>query len=163
MTTQVSGTTGVSKVQDGVVVQADLAANVAGTGPAFSTVFTGTTVNPTVLTEMTTNTKEFDTANAMSSVSGRFQPAVAGYYQLNAFLSWGAFTSGGPLVQLAVNGVVKAAASAGSVDTHSYKQESVSFLVYLNGTTDYASVMAYAASTAATVTGGFSGFLARAA
>ena len=34
MTTQISGTTGVSKVQDGVVVQADLVANVVGNGPA---------------------------------------------------------------------------------------------------------------------------------
>lgn len=36
MTTQIDGSTGVSKVQGGVVVQADLAANVAGNGPAFS-------------------------------------------------------------------------------------------------------------------------------
>jgi len=38
MTVTVNGTTGVSLVQDGVVVQADLAANVAGNGPVFNVI-----------------------------------------------------------------------------------------------------------------------------
>lgn len=41
MPTQISGTTGVDKHQDGSVTQADLAANVAGNGPAFKASITG--------------------------------------------------------------------------------------------------------------------------
>ena len=41
MTTQVSGTTGVSRVQDGAVTQADLAANVAGNGNSLLSYFQG--------------------------------------------------------------------------------------------------------------------------
>lgn len=162
MTTQVSGTTGVSKVQDGVVVQADLAANVVGNGPAFIAQGTGTvTPNTTSTVQLFAETK--DTDNAYNPATGRFTPQIAGYYQISAYLNFGASVAAGKSIFLAVNGVQTIWSSFSPSDVGSYETLNVSSLIYLNGTSDYIDCRAYVAGSGpVTPTGYFSGFLARA-
>lgn len=85
MTTQISGTTGVSRVQDGAVVQADLAANVVGNGPVFSLYQTSAQSLSASWTKLLMNAEEFDTSNA--AATGRFTAPATGYYQINAELT----------------------------------------------------------------------------
>ena len=78
------GDTGVSQVQNGVIVQADLASNVAGTGPAFSAYASAaTSLSTGGYTKVLFQTEEYDTNSNFAS--SRFTPTVAGYYRLN----WG--------------------------------------------------------------------------
>ena len=131
-------------------------------GPAFHTYFTGTTVNAITTTEMTTNSKTFDTATALSTSNGRFTPQVAGYYQINGSVSAGAASIGGLGVTIRKNGSSSVSDMFfGPGDTTSYKSASTSSLVFLNGTTDYVSIWAYSASGSFTGTGYFSGALLR--
>ena len=162
MTTQVSGTTGVSKVQDGVVVQADLAANVAGTGPAFRAYSAGA-ITSLIVSDVKINldTIAFDTASCFDLVNDRFQPTVPGYYQLNGVVT---AASGSYIITASIrkNGVMHTIGNTGVAT-----RATVSDLVYLNGTTDYAELWGYSATTQNTSSGPaslfFSGFLARAA
>lgn len=117
------------------VVQADLAANVAGNGPAFSAyAAASTTVGYNVNTKILFDTEEFDTNNNFAS--SRFTPTVAGYYQLN----WNVGVSGNAEKWglLYKNG----AAFKGGSDVIGYSSAG-SALVYANGTTDYFEVYLY--------------------
>lgn len=135
-----SGTiTGVSAggLPDGTIQQADLAANVAGTGPVFSAYASGSTAcaNST-WTKLQINTKEFDTNNNYDTSSYRFTPTVAGYYQVSGAVSWPS-----PVNQNGF-GIYK----NGSIFKYGYYMGNagntyvniVSALIYFNGSTDYA-------------------------
>lgn len=80
MTAIVDGTTGVDTVQNGVVTQSKLAANVAANGPAFS-VYRNTSQTISTYATVAADAKQYDTANAVSA--GVFTAPVAGYYQFN--------------------------------------------------------------------------------
>ena len=104
-------------------------------------------------------TKEFDTANCFDNVTNfRFQPTVAGYYQVSATLKNMTLVGGDWLALIYKNGVAYKTGSesvlVGSVNSQSH----VSALVYLNGSSDYLEVFAYcdyATSVGATQTASF--------
>jgi hypothetical protein len=145
MTTIVDGTSGVSLVQDGVVVTADivdanvtqakLAANVVGKGPMLSVwqnvaQSVGSGSGNTILFDQ----EEYDTANAYNPATGFFAPQVAGFYLVTA--RWQAVAGTYALtLQLGKNGALLRyldtcpAAGVGDV--------AGSAIVYMNGTTDY--------------------------
>lgn len=136
-------------------------------GPAFSAYanaasqsFTNTTNTKVVF-----DTEEFDTANCFDSSSNyRFTPNVAGYYQINAYLS--VLTTQGNF-KLFKNG--SEAKRGNQSNSSNFVGYMVSALVYMNGTTDYLEMYFQQSSgSSATSTGGssltyFQAFLAKAA
>ena len=165
--TIINGDTGIDKITDGSVVQADLASGVAGTGPAFSAYSDPTTSIPNVtFTKVEFQNEDFDTNNNFAS--SRFTPNVAGYYQINAkviivlndgtqiitsiFKNGVRFKDGARFYNGATGGAGSAVAS----------------LIYLNGSTDYVEIYVYQdTGTSKDVQIGeaetyFNGFLARA-
>lgn len=166
MPTQISGTTGVSQVQDGAVTQADLAANVVGKGPVFSAYqSTLQSLVSATLTKVVLQSEEVDTNNAFDSVTNyRFQPNVAGYYYVT-----GQVQSSGPsnfyvAIHKSGNELKRGVQSTGAATYAA----NVACLVYLNGTTDYVELFAWQnGTTQNTVTGAnttyFQGHLVRAA
>ena len=163
MTTQISGDTGVSAVQSGVVSQGDLAANVVGNGPAFSAYASaGTSCANNTDTKVSMGAEAFNTSGTYDTAQSRWMPGVAGYYSITV----GAALSGGGTTMIAVlykNGT-RIHYGAGGV----LGRASSTFLVYL-GTTDYVEPWVYnAAGSAVSTTPGlentyFQGYLVRAA
>jgi hypothetical protein len=166
MTVTIDGTTGVSAVQAGVVEQGDLAANVAGNGPAFSAyASTTTTTAINTWTKVNYATENWDTNSNFAS--SRFTPTVAGYYQINASFGEGLSTA-------AMNfyiAVYKNGASVCSMQyvtaTAWYTNVPVSSQVYCNGSTDYIEIYIYTSSiytnTASALTNRFDGAMVRSA
>jgi hypothetical protein len=135
---------------DATVTQPELAAGVAGTGPAFRAYKnTAQAVSDAVVTKVTFTTEVFDTANAYDAANSKFQPTVAGYYQIiaNVYGSSGAALSYN-YIQIFKNGVAdtgvvlapyQGATAIGPATT----------LTYLNGSTDYVEIYAALAGTGA--------------
>jgi len=140
MPTVIDGDTGVSQVQNGVIVQADLASGVAGTGPAFSAYKNATqSFTQTSFTKVTFQLEEFDTASCFDTSTARFTPNVAGYYQVNGAIQFGTATA--ITCEIFKNGV---SYKRGAFIASTYGT-TVSCLVYLNGTTDYVEFYGYQA------------------
>lgn len=174
MSVTVNGTLGVRLVQDGTVVQADLGANVAGNGPAFSA-YAGAATQAIVAstwTKVALNSEEFDT-NALfdSTTNYRFTPNVAGYYQINGCVLAGTGANTALHSAIYKNGTVNKKsvfylAAANGIDDIGL---TVSCLIYLNGSTDYVELYALAVGTSLTINGGtavdtwLNGYLARSA
>jgi len=164
-----SGTiTGLSAggLPDATVQQADLAANVAGNGPAFSAYRSTTqSVSNATWTKLACDTKEFDTATAYDNTTNyRFQPTVAGYYQVSIGIG---FTTGSAAGYIGFykNG---AAWKMSNFYMGNGQGAPCSALVYLNGTTDYVEGYFYVSGAATAVNGGaqyswYQGTLVRAA
>lgn len=143
-------------------------------GPAFSAyASTGTSLSGAVATKIAFQVEEFDTASAFDSVTNqRFQPAVAGYYQINAFLRVPVFSTSSNEIWIALykNGSeFKRGADINGISMTSFAAPLLSTMVYLNGTTDYVEIYSYQ-NTGGTVTSStgnslayFQGFLARSA
>jgi len=115
----------------------------------------------------------FDTNAAYNPTNGRFQPNVAGYYQVNALvnLNGDGIVSAASL-NLIKNGATNMAASrsAALATVGTFESHAISQVVYMNGTTDYLEVWANLTSTMAVFVNAtvalpatFSAFLARAA
>lgn len=139
-----SGTiTGISQggLNDNIITQSELAnTGVAGNGPAFSAYATvGTACTGGASTKILFDSEEFDTNNNFAS--SRFTPTVAGYYQINASCFIGsASRSSENVIQLYKNG----APYKQSPDTTAYFYAiASSWLVYLNGSTDYVEIYLY--------------------
>ncbi|MFZ9210901.1 MAG: hypothetical protein ACO22M_00405 [Candidatus Nanopelagicaceae bacterium] len=152
----------------GGVTQAMLASGVAGNGPAFSAYRTGNqTLTTNTWTKVQFNTEEFDTNNNFDSTTNyRFTPTVAGYYQVNAILDLGGTGVTFTLSTFYKNG--SRFKDIGYITNTSEIIHTGSYLIYMNGTTDYLEVYAYITATSPTVFGAstsvaFSGFLVRAA
>lgn len=163
-----SGTiTGLSAggLPDATIQQADLATNVAGNGPAFSAYLNSSqTPSNATWTKVTINAEEFDTNNNFDKDTNyRFQPTVAGYYQINGAVYWS--TQSTSIVGLYKNGLqYKSANIMVSIGLSS----AVSSLVYLNGSTDYVELYVYLATGSALQNGAtyqtwFNGAMVRAA
>ena len=114
---------------------------VSGNMPAFS-VYQGTsqTISPAVFTKVQLNVELFDTANAFDSTTNyRFQPTVAGYYQINTTVRIkinGTFNQ----MQGAIykNGTAFTAQNwSWTFDASNYQSIPLSETIYLNGSTDY--------------------------
>ena len=122
------------------IPQAALAANVAGNGPAFSAYAGATTsVSNNTFTKVLFSVENFDTNNNFASST--FTPTVAGYYQINANISFPVTT--GTRIALYKNGAVyvinSADGSSGVLDAQGH----TAALIYCNGSTDYIEVYAY--------------------
>lgn len=173
----VAGAVTSSYILDGNVTQAKLGAGVAGNGPTFSVyrASSNQSVSNNTWTKVQLNAENWDTANAFDSTTNyRFQPTVAGYYQL----SGGIFMSGTSMtffaLEIRINGNETfigphLAISSTSVDIY----PTSSALAYLNGSTDYAELWGYVAGSGLTFRSGsaypgqmatwFTGSLVRAA
>ena len=142
MTTQVSGDTGVSQCQPNSVSQDDLQSGVAGKGPAFQVGASVWTNLPTAgqWGTLTFDVEAFDTANCFAN--NRFTPNVAGYYQINLSYAGrvGANTNTSAIA-IAKNGSPIKYQSRLPDNTPQSNILSCSWLVYLNGTTDYVCAM----------------------
>jgi len=149
MTINGSGTiTGLSAggLPDATIQQADLATNVAGTGPAFSAYSSSAqSISTGTWTKVQCNTEEFDTnSNYDKDTNYRFQPTVAGYYQVN-----GSFNP-----QVASSLIICSIYKNGSrfKDFAALPSSSGgggvvgSALIYLNGSNDYIEFYGYQAS-----------------
>ena len=136
-------------------------AGVPVNGPAFSAYQSASqTFTGNAFTKVTLDVEEFDTNSNFAS--SRFTPTLAGYYQINGAASANANLI---LASLFKNGVeYKRGVQAGS---NAQTGLIVSTLVYLNGSTDYVELYAYASLTggsqAQTQTIYLNGFLARSA
>lgn len=144
-------------------------------GPTFSAYrSTSQSISTGTWTKVQFNVEDFDTANAFDSVTNyRFQPLVAGYYQLNAnvYMSGSALGSA-YYVQFYKNGTTigKYSTLQSSTTTLGDTVMTTNAILYLNGSTDYVEVYGYNNVATSPVfyggTGGpttFSGFLARTA
>jgi len=170
MTVTINGTTGVSLVQDATITQPKVATGVAGNGPAFSAwCNVPTTLTNSAYTKVPFNVEEYDTNNNYDSTTNyRFQPTVAGYYQINAnVLVGGATTIALLAVLMYKNGALFKGGNNVSGSTQA--GSSISSLVFLNGSTDYVEFFAYITGTGTLALSNAStntyvnGFLARAA
>jgi hypothetical protein len=132
-----------AKIADANVTQAKLATGVVGNGPSFSAYQSSSqSINNATETKVNYQTEEWDTASCFDTSNSRFTPTVAGYYQVDARVS---FTSGDTrvIINLFKNGSSwKRGNDSGSASVNS---GIVSALVYLNGSTDYIDVYAYQA------------------
>ena len=124
---------------DGSVTQAKLGTNVVGNGPAFSASKTSNqSLSSTTETKITFDTEQFDTANCFAS--SRFTPNVAGYYQITTTLSYTSAVSGYCQIFIWKNGARFARPTQLQLATTSFNGLPASFLIYLNGTTDYVEI-----------------------
>jgi hypothetical protein len=138
MPTVIDGDTGVSQVQNGVIVQADLASGVAGTGPAFNAFMnTVQSLSLATLTKVAFDTERFDTNSCFDTSTYRFTPTVAGYYQVNAmaYFDYIGTQYSGSEFHLYKNGATSSRAQWSNVSF--YGSMTLADLVYMNGTTDY--------------------------
>lgn len=156
MPTTINGTTGVNLVQDGVVGLSTLASNsvnqakvgtntLAGTGPAFSAYANAaTSLTNGAFTKISFQVEDYDTNNNFAS--SRFTPTVAGYYQVSAASN----VSGGTTAELSIavykNGAGHRQGSDFITAGTQYSQ-SISTLVYCNGSTDYIEIYLYIATS----------------
>jgi hypothetical protein len=110
-----------------------------GNGPAFSAyTVTAQAIPSSTFTKIQFNVKTFDTASTYDATTNyRFQPLVAGYYQVNANVSCGGGSAG--YVQCAIYKNGGAYSSGSSVPNNNVVGGMVmaSALLYLNGSTDY--------------------------
>lgn len=128
---------------NGQVLQAGLAAGVAGNGPAFSAYLSGAqTISTATFSKVTFDTKTIDTNINFSS--SRFTPTVAGYYQINygvgmvmttGTLGTFMYKNGSPIAN--GNYITGVSNIGGAIFATN------SALIYLNGSTDFVEVYAY--------------------
>jgi hypothetical protein len=164
--------TGISAggLPDAIITQPELAAGVAGNGPAFSASVTGTTtITSGVFTKMVFNSENWDTASCFDSTTNyRFTPNVAGYYLITGALDAGTSTNANRAIPVIYkNGSsYRLGLNLGTANGNTFTS-GVSAQVYLNGSTDYVELFAYVLATTAQYTAGtstwFDGVLVRAA
>ena len=136
MTTIVDGSNGVSFPAG--------ATQGTGAGPAFYAYRTAaqTGISNTTFTKIQFNTKLFDTNTNYDAVTNyRFTPTVAGYYQLNASVSFeGSSSMARFLIGVYKNGTET---SRGTDVISTGNESSVATILYFNGSTDYAEIYGY--------------------
>jgi hypothetical protein len=135
-------------------------------GPAFSAdASAAQTVSSAAYVKVAFNTEAFDTNSNYDTALYRFTPTVAGYYQVNADIS---YTGGTPYsttymgVWFAKNGTRDIASI---IPISAFATPSVSALIYFNGSTDYIETqMSQTSGVSLSLRGThFSAFLARGA
>jgi len=84
------------------------------------------------------NTETYDTASAYDSATNfRFTPQVAGYYQVNARLTFPTAASGAAILSIYKNGGEHIRGGQAALNSAQFTGLTVSVLVYMNGSTDY--------------------------
>lgn len=140
-------------------------------GPAFrANTVTAQTITNSTFTKIAFNVEEFDTnSNYDNTTNYRFQPTVAGYYQINANVSTGGGTVGYVQCYIYKNGFAYSGGSSVPNNNNVGGKVSASAVIYLNGSSDYVEFYVWqnqGSSTNLQVAQGdntFSGFLARSA
>lgn len=169
MTITINGSgsiTGISAggLPDAIITQPELAANVAGNGPAFvAVVDTATTCSASTQTKIVFGAEIYDTHSCYNPATSRFTPNVAGYYFFQGYCTFGSTTwgaSGGASARLlASNGqgnYVEYAIPSNS----NWQTIQASGLFYMNGTTDYIEFFVSPSVTTSSVQyGGYGKFL----
>jgi hypothetical protein len=138
---------------------------VSGNQPAFSAYAgSATALALNAFTKVLFDTEEFDTNN--NFVSSRFQPTIAGYYQINSTVQGTAVTSI-LLTAILKNGIAHKYGGIASTGGGNSPLACVSSIVFLNGTIDYIEIFAFTGTAQNTSTGiaatYFNGCLVRAA
>jgi hypothetical protein len=148
------------------------ASTFGGTGPAFSAYANANqTIPNATYTKLQINTETFDTnSNYDPTTNYRFTPTVAGYYQLNYSTNpSSAASSTFAFAVLYKNGVSIALAALATNNTSTGTVSTGSFLVSMNGSTDYLEIYGYQNTGGGLIFNGganvtyFNGFLARSA
>ena len=141
--------------------------NVMLDGPAFSAYSSaGTSMTNVTYVKVTFDTERFDTNSNFAS--SRFTPTVAGYYQINSNLVYLTTVSVTQVVfALYKNGVAETYTST-ITNTTNGSSINLSYIISMNGSTDYIEMYLYMAGTGTLSTQGgsqttFNGFLARGA
>jgi hypothetical protein len=120
---------------------------VSGNMPAFSASPSATTtLSASTYTKITYGTKLFDTNNMYDATNSKFQPTIAGYYQINAGFGEGISTANMTLYILLKKSGTTIAQAQTVQPTAWYDNVQVSMLIYMNGTTDYIEVYGFAGS-----------------
>jgi len=142
---------------------------VSGNMPAFRALGSGISVAGSTFTTFTAfSSPTFDTASAFNTSTGKFQPTVAGYYQINVKVDYG---SNGVAAASSIdagiskNGTTYNYSGCANTGGGSFPAVMCCDIVYLNGSTDYVQAQAYqnSSSTATGVTCSFSGVMVRSA
>ena len=122
--------------------------NVASNGPSFHVYLNNTqSFSASTYTKMAFNTKEYDTGNSFDATTNyRFQPTVAGHYQLNVWLNNASSSTTRWVIFLFKNGsAYKVLADTNVTSPNSIPTSSIS--VYANGTTDFYEIYSYVTGT----------------
>ena len=110
-------------------------------GPAFSAYANAAVSIPySTYTKILYQVERFDTNGAYDNSTSRFQPAVAGYYQVTA--GYGLARADAYYLQayFFLNGTAYVAGGTESGQTNAYAKTQVTALIYMNGTSDYLEV-----------------------
>jgi len=155
--------TGISDSSDATAITIDSSENVSltgilttgagsvGMGPAFFVhPSSGQSVSQATFTKVALGTEVFDTDNKFAS--DKFTPTVAGYYQINASVTFSnaTFTQGGAILQVRKNGSTIFAFNSVVGGFESRHGINGSGLVYLDSD-DFVEMWIYNASSAVTI------------
>jgi len=111
---------------------------VSGNMPAFrGTQSTAVSCSTNTNTKITIDTKTFDTANCFNTATNRFTPNVAGYYQVNASITFFSYAAQYTNLMLFKNGSAVGGFGSGYSSINGIASFNVTDLVFCNGTTDY--------------------------
>ena len=127
---------------DATVTQPDLAAGVAGNGPAFSAYSNADQpISNATNTQVNFGAKLFDTNTCFSTANSRFTPNVAGYYQLTFTGQADYIGSARVWTYIYKNGTsYMLTEMPNNCAASTYPSYTINGLVYLNGTTDYVEI-----------------------
>jgi hypothetical protein len=122
---------------------------VSGNQPAFSAFSNNTqTFTAATATKININTEVFDTANAFDKDTNyRFQPQVAGYYQMNGCAYFSAPTISSFFIFIFANGAIFKYGNGISATSIGASFATVNDLIYLNGSTDYLELYGFLGGT----------------
>ena len=118
-----------------------------GNGPAFSAYMGSTqTISLATFTKVAFNTERFDTNSCYDPTTNyRFTPTVAGYYQIDVrmYMDYNVSQFSSASMNLYKNGASIAKCGGDSVTW--YGTQTISDVIYLNGSTDYLEVYGFIA------------------
>ena len=141
---------------------------VSGNMPAFSAYMSADqTTTANTWTKITFNTEEYDTASYFDATTNyRFTPLIAGYYQINCMLSGQSGGNNGNDIGLYKNGSLFKFQR--TLQNTNFFELVISYVMYFNGTTDYAEIYHRSVTNAGYINGtasfsNFSGCLLRTA
>lgn len=143
----INGDTGIDKIKDGSIVDADLNLSVKPMFSAYSN--QAQSIAASTLVKINFNIKEFDLTNAYDAATNyRFTPQKAGYYQVNSQLLVNSTTSS-IAVQVWKNGVQAKSGTGSTASGTVYTAGNISVIIYLNGTSDFLEVYTYSSTAVA--------------
>ena len=120
---------------------------VSGNMPAFSAYGTAfQSVASSTFAKIAFNTKDFDTNSYYDATTNyRFQPLIAGYYQINATISAGTSVTGAVQVAVYKNGSIYCYGT-NVPNANLGPNANVSVVLYCNGSSDYVEIYGYQTS-----------------